>query len=164
MSRARFTALADTLLSLLAAAVLFAMMALTFVDVILRYGFNAPLRGSFEITELMMVVLIMAGLPLVSRHEEHVVLDVFDAYMPAWLRRLLRLLVNLVCSATMAGMGALMWRKAGQIAGYGDTTAALKITLAPYVYLMATLIFVTALIHLYQAFTPPGKTTGTSAT
>jgi TRAP-type C4-dicarboxylate transport system permease small subunit len=164
LSRARFTAIADTLLAVLAAAVLFAMMALTFVDVILRYVFDAPLRGSFEITELMMVVLIMAGLPLVSRREEHVVLDVFDAYMSAGLRRLLRLAVNLVCSATMAGMGWLMWHKAGQIASYGDTTAALKITLAPYVYLMAALIFLTALIHLYQAFTPPGKATGTSAT
>ncbi len=164
MSRVKLTRIADTLLSLIAAAVLFGMMALTFVDVVLRYVFNAPLRGSFEITELMMVVLIMAGLPLVSRQEEHVVLDVFDALMSARLRRFLRLLVNLVCSAAMAGMGALMWAKAGQIAGYGDTTAALKITLAPYVYLMAALIFLTALIHLYQAFTPPGKVPGTSAT
>ena len=163
MSRAGLTALADALLSVIAATVLFAMMALTFVDVILRYVFNAPLRGSFEITELMMVVLIMAGLPLVSRQEEHVVLDVFDEFMSAALRRLLRLIVNLVCSAAMAGIGALMWTKAGQIARYGDTTAALKITLAPYVYLMAALIFVTALIHLYQAFTPPRKAPGAAA-
>ena len=164
MSRARLTALADTLLSVIAAVVLFAMMALTFVDVIMRYVFNAPLRGSFEITELMMVVLIMAGLPLVSRQEEHVVLDVFDTLMSAPLKRLLRLLVNLVCSATMAGMGALMWSKAGQIASYGDTTAALKMTLAPYVYLMAALIFLTALIHLYQAFTPQVKAPGSVVT
>ena len=161
---ARFTALADTLLSVIAALVLFAMMALTFVDVVLRYAFNAPLRGSFEITELMMVVLIVAGLPLVSRNEEHVVLDVFDHLMPPALHRLLRLLVNLVCSAAMAGIGWLMWLKAGQIARYGDTTAALKITLAPYVYLMALLIFLTALIHLYQAFTPPGKSSRVTAT
>ena len=164
LSRARLTALADALLSVIAATVLFSMMALTFVDVILRYVFNAPLRGGFEITELMMVVLIMAGLPLVSRQEEHVVLDVFDEDMSAALRRLLRLIVNLVCSATMAGMGALMWTKAGQIARYGDTTAALKIALAPYVYLMAVLIFVTALIHLYQAFTPPRKAPAAAAT
>lgn len=154
MNAARIAAVADALLGVIAAIVLFAMMALTFVDVILRYVFNSPLRGSFEITELMMVILIMAGLPLVSRSEEHVVLDIFDERMSAALRRLLRLLVNLVCSAVMAGMGWLMWIKAGQLDRYGDTTAALRITLAPYVYLMAVLIFVTALIHLVQAFTP----------
>ena len=164
VSKTKLAALADTLLCVMAATVLFAMMALTFVDVILRYIFNAPLRGSFEITELMMVVLIMAGLPLVSRQEEHVVLDVFDDLMSPVVHRVLRFLVNILCSTTMAGMGALMWTKAGQIASYGDTTAALKITLAPYVYLMAGLIFLTALIHLYQAFTPPGKPRGTTTT
>ena len=49
-----------------AAAILFAMMVLTTVDVVARYVFNRPLRGAFEITELLLVVLIFAGLPLVS--------------------------------------------------------------------------------------------------
>jgi len=42
------------------------MMVLTFVDVVGRYLLNRPLRGAFELTELGLVVLIFAGLPLVS--------------------------------------------------------------------------------------------------
>ena len=48
------------------------LMLITFVDVVSRYLFNLPLRGGFEATELMLLVLIFAGLPLVSHADEHV--------------------------------------------------------------------------------------------
>ena len=54
---------ADAALGIAASAILFCMMTLTFVDVVLRYVFNRPLRGGFEVTELMLLVLIFAGLP-----------------------------------------------------------------------------------------------------
>ena len=52
----------------------------------------------------------------------------------------------------MTGMGCLMWSKASKLAAYGDTTAVLRVGLAPYVYAMALLIFITALIHLALVF------------
>ena len=146
------------LLGIMAAAVLFAMMALTFFDVVLRYVFNAPMQGSFELTELMMVVLIFAGLPLVSRCEEHVLMDFLDHLMPPLILSAVRRLVHVVCGAVFAGIGWLVLRKASQVMEYGDTTAALHIELAPFVYIMAALIFVTALIHLFMAFSQRGAT------
>ena len=53
---------AEALLGVAASAILFAMMLLTTVDVVARYVFNRPLRGAFEVTELLLVVLIFAGL------------------------------------------------------------------------------------------------------
>ena len=69
---------ADALLGLAASAILLAMMLLTVVDVVARYVFSRPVRGAFEITELMLVVLIFAGLPLVSFSDEHAVMDFID--------------------------------------------------------------------------------------
>ena len=66
---------AELLLGVAASAILFAMMVLTFVDVVLRYVFNRPIASAFELTELMLVVLIFAGLPLVSLADEHAVMD-----------------------------------------------------------------------------------------
>lgn len=157
MRMSRLDTALNRLLSIMAAAVLFAMMALTFVDVVLRYIFNAPLRGSFEVTELMMVVLIFAGLPLVSRSDEHVVMDFLDHLMPPPVLRAVRRLVHAVCGAAWAGMGWLVLQKASKMLEYGDTSAALHIELAPFVYIMAALIFVTALIHLAMAFSPAGR-------
>ena len=51
---------------------------MTTADVIGRYIFNWPLRGAFEITELLLLTLIFAGLPLASRADEHVTLDFID--------------------------------------------------------------------------------------
>lgn len=158
----------EPLLGVLAGVLLFCMMTLTFADVVLRYLFNAPLRGSFEITELMLVVLIFAALPLVSRREEHVVMDFLDRYIPLAIYRVLRALEHVVSAAVMFGMGWLLWQKAGKLAAYGDTSAVLRIELAPYVYAIALLIFVTALIHLRLVFSrrrdPREETRETGAT
>jgi TRAP-type C4-dicarboxylate transport system permease small subunit len=144
----------DTLLGAIGAVVLFGMMSLTFVDVILRYGFNASLRGAFEITELMMVILIYAGLPVVSRNDLHVTTDLIDRFLVARVRRTLDVAVHLVCALVLFGAAWLVWIKAGRTARLGDVTAALHLTLAPYVYLMCALILVTAVIHLVKAFLP----------
>jgi len=142
----------EPLLGAIAAVLLFCMMTLTFIDVVLRYLFNAPLKGSFEITELMLVVLIFAALPLVSRREEHVVMDFLDRFLPLGVYRALRALEHIVSAAVMTGMGWLLWQKASKLAAYGDTSSVLRIELAPFVYAIALLIFVTALIHLALVF------------
>ena len=142
----------EPLLGIIAGVLLFCMMTLTFVDVVLRYIFNAPLKGSFEITELMLVVLIFAALPLVSRREEHVVMDFLDRFVPLWVYRAMRALEHIVSAAVMAGMGWLLWQRASKLAAYGDTSAVLRIELAPFVYAIALLVFVTALIHVALVF------------
>jgi TRAP-type C4-dicarboxylate transport system permease small subunit len=142
----------EPLLGAAAGVLLFCMMSVTFVDVVLRYIFNAPLRGSFEVTELMLVVLIFAALPLVSRREEHVVMDFLDRYIGPRLYRVLRALEHVVSAAVMSGLSWLLWQRASKLAAYGDTTSVLRIQLAPFAYAIALLIFVTALIHLGLVF------------
>ena len=144
----------EPLLGAIAGVLLFCMMTLTFIDVGLRYIFNAPLQCSFEVTELMLVVLIFAALPLVSRREEHVVMDFLDRFLPLGIYRALRALEHIVSAVVMIGMGCLMWSKASKLAAYGDTTAVLRIELAPFVYAIAVLIFITALIHMALTFAP----------
>lgn len=151
----RLARLSEVLLGAVAGSLLFAMMMLTFVDVVLRYFFDAPIRGGFEVTEVMMAVLIFAGLPLVSRHAEHVTIDAFDGLIPGWLYRPLHVVVQLVCTAVLVGMAWLLVRKAASFAELGDVTQTLKIAIAPFVYLMAALTLATAAVHLVAAFTPP---------
>lgn len=138
----------DTLCGLLAALALFAIMALTLVDVSGRKLVSTSVPGSLELTELMMVVVIFAGLPLVSLHGEHVVFDSLDPLLPPWLRRAQQALVDLACAAALGGLAWLMWLKAGQMVEAGDTTAQLKIAQGPFVYLMSALCATTALVHL----------------
>jgi len=145
---------ADAVLGIAASLILFLMMLLTFVDVVARYLFNFPLRGGFEVTELMLLVLIFAGLPLVSHADEHVTMDFIDRVLPEAGRRLLVRVVHAICAAVMFFLTWQVWIKAGRIAGYGDTTDVLKITVGPFVYFMAAMILLTGLVHLYKIFVP----------
>jgi TRAP-type C4-dicarboxylate transport system permease small subunit len=144
----------DRTLGAAAAILLFGLMAITTVDVIGRYIFNLPLRGGFEITELLLLTLIFAGLPLVSRADEHVTMDFIDAALGDRARALLRRLVDIVCGIIILGLAWRVWVKAGKIAGYGDTTEVLLIPVGPFVYFMALMVAVTALVHIIRAFLP----------
>ncbi len=138
----------------LAAAALFSIMVLTLVDVSGRKLLNTSVTGSLELTELLMVVVIFAGLPLVSLRGEHVVFDSLDPLLPRLVRRLQGALVDLSVTALLLGMAWLMWTKAGQMAEYGDTTSQLKLPQSPFVYLMSGLLAVTGLVHLALSFAP----------
>lgn len=141
-------------LGLTAAAVLFLMMMITAVDVVGRYIFNRPINGGFEITELMLAVLIYCGLPLVSARREHIVIDTFDPFFSRRFKRGLDIAAEVVCAAAFAGLGILIFLRGRRVADYGDTTSVLRIPLAPVVYLMAAMIMITALIHLWLVFIP----------
>ncbi len=144
----------DAVLGIASAAILMCMMLLTFVDVVARYLFNFPLRGGFEITELMLLVLIFAGLPLVSHADEHVTMDFIDRMLPPRFVMPVVRAAHALCAAVMFFLTWQVWLKAGKIAGYGDTTDVIKIPVAPFVYFMTAMILLTGLVHLYKAFVP----------
>lgn len=148
---------ADAALGIAASAILFCMMTLTFVDVVLRYLFSRPLRGGFEVTELMLLVLIFAGLPLVTHANEHVTMDLIDRWLSARVRALWTRVMEVVSALLMFGLTWFMWIKASRIAGYGDTTDVLRIAVGPFVYFMVAMILLSGLIHLYRGLAPGAR-------
>ena len=142
----------DWALGLAASVLLMGMVLMTFVDVISRYAFNWPLRGAFELTELSLLVLIFAGLPLVSRADEHVTMDFIDRILSPGLQIAVRRFVHVFCGLLLLALSWQVWLKAGKIAAYGDTTNVLKITISPFVYFMAIMVAVTGIIHVITAF------------
>ena len=155
---------ADAVLGIAASALLFAMMCLTFVDVVARYLFNSPIRGGFEITELVLLVLIFAGLPLVSHGDEHVTMDFIDRMLPARAVAVLIRAVHALVAAMFLFLTWQMWIKAARIAGYGDTTDVLRITVGPFVYFMTAMIALTALVHVFKVFVPGTRRTSQAST
>jgi TRAP-type C4-dicarboxylate transport system permease small subunit len=140
----------DALLGIVASAILLAMMLLTVVDVIARYVFSRPVRGAFEVTELMLVVLIFAGLPLVSFSEEHAVMDFIDRVMSARAQGRLRRAVEAASAAFMFLLAWVTWIRADRIWAYRDATDVLRIVYGPFVYFMAVTLALAGVIHLYK--------------
>ena len=140
------------MLGIAASALLMMMMVLTFADVVARYLINRPIRGGFEITELTLLVLIFAGLPLVSHADEHVTMDFIDRILPPRLRVPWVRLMHAIIAAIMFFLGWQVWIKATRIASYGDTTEVLSITIGPFVYFMAMMIALTGAVHVFKIF------------
>lgn len=147
--------LTETACGVLAALALFAIMALTFLDVSARKLLDNSITGSLELTELLMVVVIFAALPLVSLRGEHVLFDSLDSHMPPRLLRLQKALIHLLIAVTLLALGVLMWQTGGQFADSGETTAQLKLLKAPFIYGMSVLCFVSGLVHVALMWRPP---------
>ena len=131
-----------------AAVALFAIMALTFFDVGGRKLLSNSIPGSLELTELLMVAVIFAALPLVSLRGEHVVFDSLDSRLPQAFRTIQRGLVHVLCAAAMLGLAWLMWQTGNDFRASGETTAQLGIPKHPFIYGMSILCGLTGLIHL----------------
>ena len=141
---------ADALLGVVASAILLAMMVLTVVDVVARYVFSRPLRGAFEVTELMLLVLIFAGLPLVSFSDEHATMDFIDRLLGPRSQRWLERFVQVTNAVFMFFLMWLVWLKADRIWAYRDATDVLRIVYGPFVYFMAVTLGLAGVIHLYK--------------
>jgi TRAP-type mannitol/chloroaromatic compound transport system permease small subunit len=74
----RIEGFASRMLGLIAGASLFAMMLLTFVDVIGRYGFHRSIFGAAEIIEQLMMLTVFAGLAFITAKNEHITVTLME--------------------------------------------------------------------------------------
>ena len=147
---ARIVRSAIRVLELTGAVLLFAMMLLTFVDVIGRYVFNSPVPGGFEVTELMLAMLVYCGLPLICFRDGHVTVDLAEAVLPSFAKRVRDAIICVSVSVILVFLGLWLWNKAGDFQRYNDVSAMLLIPLAPVVYVMAVSCFVSAVLSLLR--------------
>lgn len=147
----------------LAAAALFTVMALTFFDVGGRKFLDHSIPGSLELTEMLMVAVIFAGLPLVSERSEHVLFDSLDPYLPEGFKDIQKRVVNFLCGLALFGLAWLMWKTGASFVESGETSALHKIPKYPFIYGMSVLCAITAIVHVILAVKPgeePGEGEG----
>ena len=78
----RITRPVGSILQGIGAGLLIAMMLLTASDVFLRYVFNRPIIGSFELTEFMMSVFIAFAFVICAMQKSHVAVDLVVTRLP----------------------------------------------------------------------------------
>lgn len=136
------------LLGFLVAVVLFAIMALTFINVFLRYWLSSPIVGSEEIVSFGMAVLIFAALPLVTADERHISVGLLQGRLSAgasWVQRSFILIISILA------VGVMAWQLAEHgldLAQDGTVTTVLGWPLSPLSYFMSALAGVTDIVLL----------------
>jgi TRAP-type transport system small permease protein len=162
----RLGAWAGGVLGTVAAVVLFAMMVLTFVDVMGRKLFTRPVYGAYEITEFLMGALIFCALPLVTAREGHVTIDVLDHLVPARFARGHQVLVGLIASAVLAFVAWRLWVLSESHMRTHEVTMTLHIPHGPFSRLfavMAALAAVSCLVIVWGYFTGARRVRSPSA-
>ncbi len=144
----RFLSYLESALQLVAALCLAALALLTLTDVFGRYLLHFPVRGAVEMTEVLMVGVIFAGIVLATRARAHVAVDLLSLHLGAralWLQQCFSHLAATLISLLLA---LVSWEQALSALDFGDRTTMLGIPLAPVVFFMSTLLFLNTLVHL----------------
>lgn len=126
----------------------FMMMAITAIDVFSRYVLNAPLRGAFEVVTLLLATSTFLALPLVTRANEHISVDLIRPLLRGAGLGLQRVILQALSAAVFAVIAFQLWRHAGLLSAGGQVTGFLEWPLAPLVYLMSALSGITVLVYL----------------
>lgn len=123
-------------LNMVGLASIVVIMLVTTVDVVLRYFFNSPLRGAFEISELIMVVVVFFGLGYTQSVKAHVRVDILVSHLSIKSQ----LLVDLLNTAlSLSFFGLVVWRSllhAAYVWQSGEYTDLLQIPMAPFKFLV----------------------------
>ncbi len=130
--------------SAVAAGALFALMVMTFFDVVLRSVFNDPVESATEMTRLFMAIMVFSALPVISWRGEHIVVDLLDPVFGKRLARARDAAINLVCGIVLYWPAMRVWQLAGRAREYGDVTEYLHIPQFYIAYFIAVATFATA--------------------
>ena len=137
--------------------ILAALAALVIYEIFMRYFFNRPFRGGYEMTELAMAAIVACGLPYTAIRGGHVSVDILSRWLDRPIFRWLNFAVHAVGAAMLA---LLSWRAFDYAAGgmsYGDMTNMMRIPKYPFQFAVAisTGLFSAVLaIHALKALRP----------
>ena len=137
-------------------SVLLVMMALITTDVILRYVFNSPLRGVYEIVEVILVIVVSFGMAYTAMQKGMVAVEVLVERYPPRVRVIIDIFNSL---AGLALFSFISWKTAEQAMTYraaGETTYVSGLPLYPFVLVVsfgAALLSLVLFIQLLESIT-----------
>jgi TRAP-type C4-dicarboxylate transport system permease small subunit len=118
-------------LHFIAGLMLIAIMLMTMVDVIGRTAFNSPFRGTVELTQMAMVVVVYLGLGYAAHEDDHISVDVVDSQIGPRMRLAVAVFTGSFGAVVIGLLTWNLYRFAGRLDVGGYTTAVLRIPQGP---------------------------------
>lgn len=142
------------IMSYMATIFLTIMMFVIVVDVICRYLFNSPLRGSIEIVEYLMIVVGSLGLASCTLQGKNISVSVLVDRMPSRIQRIFRITAYFLGLVIFFFLGWLTTLESvDRMLIYRDTTDVLDIPSYPFYFLLSfgfCCMFLAIFIRLIQ--------------
>jgi len=137
---------------------LFALMVMTFGDVVSRSVFNAPIEAATELTRILMAIVVFSVMPTISARGKHISVDLTDGLFNwAGLARFRDGVLHLICATMMLWPLQRVWILAERLRDYGDVTEYLAIPqfyvgwfIAASLALTVAAMFVVGILQLFK--------------
>jgi TRAP-type C4-dicarboxylate transport system permease small subunit len=134
------------LMSVIAGAALTFIMLLTVCDVFLRYFFDRPIIGTFEIVGLGGAVAIGFALPITSWMRGHIFVDFFVVKFPKAVQGLINIITRLVSIGLFYLIGHNLIKYGYDLYKSGEVSLTRQIPFYPVAYGMAVCCFILCLV------------------
>lgn len=145
------------ILGTIAIILLVALAGLTCVDVVARYWFNAPVNGAYELTQMMLAVLVFTALPLTTAAREHVEVELITDLAKPAISRIICFLAGLLSAVVLLALSWRLYHHAEKLATDGAVTNSLALSLAPIGYIGAISCVLSAVIAVLMGLKPENK-------
>lgn len=137
-----------------ACILLLAVVGVTFIDVVGRYFFNAPITFAVELIQLGIGLLVLSGLAITTLQRGHIAVDVIETFVPETIARIFSTIAAF-CGLLFIGLIAWrLWDRAFKFMDDGLATDVLFLPVWPVVMLMAFGASVAGFVALVQVITP----------
>ena len=134
----------------LAIWILTAMMLLTAADVCLRYVFNSPIAGSFELVEYMMALIVPFSIVFCASEKSHINVDLILEHFSEGVRSFFIFLGNILSFCLFL---LITWQTCIHIAEEYEsqvTSAVLYIPVYPFIGALAAALAILSLLLLAE--------------
>ena len=136
----------DRVLGVFSAVPLALIVLLTFADVFARYLFARPVRGSVEIVQYAMALVVFTALPMVTRHRGHVTVSLIDRFMKGGAARVQRIVCDALSTLALALVTWRLWEQAASDTAGQTKTIVLGLPQAPLAYAMCAFAALATLV------------------
>ena len=125
------------IVNIVGAIVLAMMMFLVAVDVTLRYTIDLPVKGSVELVELMMIIVVFLAVAYTASQRGHVAIELVSTRLPKRVQSILDVFTSFL---SLVFIVLIIWRSILRgITMWQDhhVTIVLGIPIFPFLYIIA---------------------------
>jgi TRAP-type C4-dicarboxylate transport system permease small subunit len=140
------------ILGIIAGAMIMAMMVVTTIDVIGRDLFNRPLLGAFEVTEILMGLMIFAGMPLATAARDHITVNFVESVLPPRALCVQAAATDVICALIAGVMAWRMFLRGSGLIEANEATLVLGVPRGLIAWGMSVLLAATSVTFLIAAF------------
>lgn len=127
----------NKILIIIGAGFLLMEAALTILNITGRYMFNAPLKPTYEVTSLLMIIVLSLCWPYTANEKGHVRVDVLEVFFPSPMKRVLDILLPIIGLVTFTMVVWGLVKTGIQFQKMGSSTDLLGIPFWPFALLLA---------------------------